>query len=58
MPDANGKAQLPPIAPGTYYLFGSAMQNGRSIIWNLKVVLKAGANTVTLDQGNAVATPR
>ncbi len=49
--DANGKATLPGVPPGTYYLMVS--DNNQLHYWDLKVELKAGANSVTLDQRNA-----
>lgn len=53
-PDPAGKAQFPGIAPGTYYLFGAVPVNGKSVIWNLKVELRAGSNPVLLDERNGV----
>ncbi|MDQ3846689.1 MAG: hypothetical protein M3342_22155 [Bacteroidota bacterium] len=50
--DANGRATLPGVAPGTYYLFSFAAYNKQFIVWDLKVDLKSGANAVTLDQRN------
>ncbi len=50
--EANGKATLPGVPPGTYYLFTVAAAQ-RFLVWDLRVDLKAGANAVTLDQNNA-----
>jgi hypothetical protein len=55
--DAGGKAAFPGVAPGTYYLVGTTGSNDQPILWNLKVQLKAGDNTMILDQGNAVLIP-
>jgi hypothetical protein len=52
--DANGKAILPGVPPGTYYLAISTRYNNQPIVWDMKVDLKAGANSVTLDPRNAV----
>ena len=49
-----GTATFPGVAPGTYYLSGSASPDGRLIHWNLKVDLKSGANALTLDRHNTM----
>jgi hypothetical protein len=51
--DAAGRGVLPGVPPGTYYLFSLAPHNGRLLVWDLRVVLKAGANSVALDQQNS-----
>lgn len=51
--DAKGKAQLPALPPGTYYLVGSIMYDDRPMVWDLKIDLKPGPNSVILDQRNA-----
>ena len=51
--DAKGTARTPPLAVGTYYVFGSARQGEREMYWDLRVELKPGANAITLDQRNA-----
>jgi hypothetical protein len=50
--DATGKATLPGVAPGTYFLMITIRYNNQPCIWDLKVDLKAGANSITLDQQN------
>jgi hypothetical protein len=50
--DASGKATLPGVPPGTYFLVVSNEKN--TIYWELKLVLKSGANTASLGQHNAV----
>ncbi len=52
--DANGRGVFPGVPPGTYYLMISAVVNKQSLIWGQAVQLKAGANSLTLDQSNAV----
>ena len=52
--DPSGRARIPPVAPGTYYLFGTAESSAKPIIWDVKIDLKPGDNTITLDQRNAV----
>lgn len=51
--DANGGATFPGVPPGTYYLMISARYNNQALVWGQIVELKPGANSVTLDQGNA-----
>lgn len=53
--DASGKAQLPGVPPGTYYFFCLGAYNNQMFKWDFSVELKAGANSVTLDQHNAAA---
>jgi hypothetical protein len=52
--DANGRASFPGVPPGTYYLMISVRYNNQSLVWEQAVPLKAGSNSVTLDQTNAV----
>jgi hypothetical protein len=52
--DANGAATFPGVAPGSYYLMISTRYNNQALGWSQAVELKAGPNSVTLDQGNAV----
>jgi hypothetical protein len=54
--DSNGMAQFPPLHTGTYHLVGGNL-NPR-LAWNLRVDLKSGANSVTLDQRNAAPFDR
>jgi hypothetical protein len=51
--DGNGSATLPGVMPGTYYLMVSTVYQNQPITWGQAVQLKAGANSVTLDQRNA-----
>jgi hypothetical protein len=51
--DATGRAQLAAVPAGTYYLFVLTRYNNQPILWNLRVDLGPGANSVTLDQRNA-----
>ena len=53
--DADGKATLPPVPPGVYHLFGIGQYDGKPLIWNVRVQIKAGPNSVTLDQHNGTA---
>jgi hypothetical protein len=57
--DATGKASFTAVAPGTYWIMGSGVlmapnpADRKILFWNLRVELRPGANTVTLDQSNA-----
>lgn len=51
--DFQGKAQLKDVTPGTYYLYGNIETRGGRAVWNLKVDLKTGENSIVLDQNNA-----
>jgi hypothetical protein len=52
--DANGAGTFPGVPPGTYYLMISARYNNQGLVWGQAVQLKPGANSLTLDQNNAV----
>jgi hypothetical protein len=52
--DANGAGTFPGVAPGSYYLMISTRFNNQSLVWGQAVQLKAGPNSLTLDQGNAI----
>ena len=56
--DADGKATLPPVPPGVYYLFGIGQYESKPLIWNVKVQIKAGKNSITLDQRNGTVFDR
>jgi hypothetical protein len=51
--DANGSGTFPGVPPGTYYLMISARFNNQGLVWGQAVQLKAGANSLALNQGNA-----
>lgn len=51
--DFGGKAQFSSLAAGNYYLMGVAHTPKGMAVWNLKVQLNPGQNSVTLDQNNA-----
>jgi hypothetical protein len=52
--DANGAGTFPGVPPGTYYLMISARFNNQPLVWGQAVQLKAGPNSLTLDQSNAI----
>ena len=51
----DGKAVFPAVLPGVYYVFGLGQHHGRPLLWNVRVQIKAGDNSVTLDDRNASA---
>jgi hypothetical protein len=51
--DANGNGTFPGVPAGTYYLMISARFNNQGLVWGQAVQLKAGANSLALNQGNA-----
>ncbi len=51
--DANGTGTLPGVPPGTYYLMISAPYINQTLVWGEAVNLKPGANSITLNVGNA-----
>jgi hypothetical protein len=52
--DANGAGTFPGVPPGSYYLMISARYNNQTLVWGQAVQLKAGSNSLTLDQRNAI----
>jgi hypothetical protein len=52
--DATGKAVLPGVPPGSYFVMFTVVYNSQPLFWNFKVDLKPGVNSVTLDTRNAV----
>ncbi|MDX6402963.1 MAG: hypothetical protein QOH70_418 [Blastocatellia bacterium] len=54
--DFGGKASFATVAAGMYYLMGVTGTPRTAVIWNLKVDLKPGQISVTLDQNNAAPT--
>jgi len=51
----DGKAVFPAVVPGIYYVFGMGQHQGKPLLWNVRVQIKAGDNSVTLDDRNASA---
>ena len=51
--DFTGKAVFEPVPEGVYYLVGVATPAKAIVAWNLKVNVKAGQSSITLDQNNA-----
>jgi hypothetical protein len=56
--DDEGKASFSGVAPGAYYLMAIAADYGpQPLLWNLKVELKAGQNTLVLTPKNVTPIP-
>jgi hypothetical protein len=57
--NATGKATFTAVAPGIYWIMGSGVlmapnpADRKVLFWDLRVQLRPGANSVTLDQSNA-----
>jgi len=51
--DLNGAGTFPGVPPGNYYLMISARHNNQTLVWGQAVQLKAGSNSLALDQRNA-----
>ena len=51
--DASGNGIFPGVPPGTYYLMISTRYNNQPLAWGQAVQLKAGPNSMALDQSNA-----
>jgi hypothetical protein len=60
--DVNGKGQFTSLVPGTYYLMNvgviylntGSLTDRKAVLWNVKVHIKPGQNSTTLDEKNAV----
>jgi hypothetical protein len=52
--DASGKANFAEVPAGTYYVFGSTRYGNGHLLWDVRVELKAGAQTLTLTERNAM----
>jgi hypothetical protein len=51
--DANGAGTFPGVQPGTYYLMISTRYKNQGLVWGQAVQLKAGQNSLSLDEHNA-----
>jgi len=60
--DTNGKGQFSSVAEGTYYLMNTSvisrttggLNDRMPVVWNVRVQIHEGANSIRLDQNNAV----
>jgi hypothetical protein len=50
--DTNGRGTVAEVPSGIYYLLAQVVANNHHLVWNLKVVIHPGNNTVTLDRNN------
>ena len=53
--DSTGRAQTPSLPSGQYFILGFAPYNGKPLVWDRPYFLRPGANSVVLDQTNAIA---
>jgi hypothetical protein len=51
--DAAGKGTFAEVPPGSYYLVGSGVVNGKPTPWSFPVRLTPGQNSATIDRSNA-----
>jgi hypothetical protein len=52
--DNDGRATItPPVPPGRYFVSGFAPTRDSVLVWDIKVDLKPGDNSVVLEQSNA-----
>jgi len=51
--DASGKATFPGVPAGLYYIFGATNAVHPALGWDVRVDLRAGTNSLVLDQTNA-----
>ena len=50
--DNSGSCNFPNARAGTYYLLLTANYNGTHFVWDVRLDMKPGANSITLDQRN------
>jgi len=56
--DGNGGFTFDKARAGSYYLVGQTSYNAQHLVWDLRVDLKPGANSITLDQRNTTPIDR
>jgi len=52
--DFQGRAEMSLISPGIYFLVGHSYVRGTAFVWNVRVEIKPGNNSIVLDQNNAI----
>lgn len=52
--DFQGKARFIDVPPGSYYLFGYSNVGSSGAVWNVKIDIQPGENSVILDNNNAI----
>ncbi len=52
--DASGKAIFSSVPAGTYYVFGSTRYGNGHLLWDVRVELAPGTQTLTLNERNAM----
>jgi hypothetical protein len=53
--DDHGRASFDGVTPGRYYLFGLGVAPSGPVVWDLKIDLRPGDNTLQLDERNVAA---
>ncbi len=53
--DAGGKATFSAVPPGVYYVFGSTRYGNGHLLWDVRVEVAPGTQTLTLHERNAMA---
>lgn len=56
--DGNGAFTFDKARAGSYYLVAQTSYNGLHLVWNLRVDLTPGSNSITLDQRNTTPVDR
>ena len=51
--DADGNATFPAVAAGTYYVYGAVQYNKQPLLYDRRIDLRSGTNSVTLGERNA-----
>lgn len=54
--DFQGKTQFSNLKSGNYYVYGFTKVGKSTVLWNLNTLIKAGQNSVTLDNNNAAVS--
>ena len=52
--DASGKATFSAVPPGTYYVFGSTRYGNGHLLWDVRVDIAPGTQTLTLNERNGM----
>ena len=52
--DANGRVGFPNVPLGTYWVVTEVRHNNKTYIWDVRIEVRPGSNTASLDQNNPV----
>ena len=56
--DASGKLVFPDLPAGHYYVFSIGSIGGQRLLWDVPLDLRASANSLVIDQRNAIKPPQ